>query len=360
MTDNASTLVIAEAGVNHNGSLDLALKLVDVAAAAGANVVKFQTFSADSLASRNLDKADYQKNNCVELESQYEMLKRLELPLDFYDPLLNRCRKKNIGFMSSVFDYQDVPFLSSLGMDYFKIPSGEITNGPLLFDVAKTTSNIILSTGMACLGEIEQALMVLAFGYMYPNTIPNSELIQQNWSSGEAHKVISEKVLVLHCTSDYPAPIESVNLRAMDTIAQAFGVRVGYSDHTESEVVSIAAVARGARVIEKHFTLDKKLPGPDHKASLSPEELRSMVRSIRQVERALGSSVKHRTLVEEKTVHLVRKTIIARQDIKKGNAYSLENLTTQRAGQGMSPMKIWDLLERSAPTSFKKGEKIAY
>ena len=355
MNDQAPTLVIAEAGVNHNGSLDLALKLVDIAADAGANVVKFQTFSADALALNTLDKADYQKNNCDIQESQHSMLKRLELPTDFYAPLMARCHEKNIGFMSSVFDHQDVPFLSSLNMDYFKIPSGEITNALLLLEVARTGANIILSTGMASLGEVEQALMVIAFGYRQPHATPNRESLQQNWSAEESHRAISEKVSVLHCTSDYPAPIDHVNLRAMDTLARAFNVRVGYSDHTEGEVVSIAAVARGAKVIEKHFTLDKNLPGPDHKASLSPEELRSMIHSIRKAEKALGSPIKHRTVAEEKTVHLVRKSIVARQDIEPGDVYSLENLTTQRAGQGMSPMGILDLLGCTASVLYKKG-----
>ncbi len=353
------TLIIAEAGVNHNGSLDLGLELIDIAAEAGANVVKFQTFSADKLASSNVDKADYQKNNCGSAESQHAMLKRLELPLDFYAPLLTRCKEKNIGFMSSVFDHNDVPFLSSLEMDFFKIPSGEITNAPLLFDVSKTGSKVILSTGMATLGEVEQALMVLAFGYLNPDAIPTNETIQQNWANQDAQDIISEKVSVLHCTSDYPAAFKHVNLRAMDTLAQAFNVRVGYSDHTQGEVVSIAAVARGARIIEKHFTIDKNLPGPDHKASLSPEELKKMITSIRQTEEALGSPIKFRTRAEEKTVRLVRKTIIARQDIKEGDLYSLDNLTTQRAGDGISPMQLWKMLGSISQNNFKKGTKIA-
>ncbi len=237
-------LIIAEAGVNHNGSLDLALQLIDVAADCGADIVKFQTFTADQIASPEVEMASYQKKNTGVTESQHEMLKKLELPREFYPKLLERCRKKNIKFMSSIFDHRDAGFLASLKMPYFKIPSGEITNGPLLLEAAKTQSPVILSTGMATLGEIEQALMVIAFGYLCPDKNPSLQTFRENWTGMEAQDVIREKVTLLHCTSNYPAAPDSINLRVLDTLAQAFRTRIGYSDHTLGDAVAVAAVAK--------------------------------------------------------------------------------------------------------------------
>lgn len=352
------TIIIAEAGVNHNGSLDLALQLIDAAAESGADIVKFQTFTAEQLATPEVEMAPYQKENCAATESQYNMLKKLELARDYYPSLLDQCKKRKIKFMSSVFDHNDVKFLASLSMPFFKIPSGEITNGPLLLEVAKTQTPIILSTGMATLGEIEQALMVIAFGYLHPKSEPTLEAFQMNWQQGNAHKIISDNVVLLHCTSDYPASLEDVNLKAMNTLSDAFNVSVGYSDHTSGNTTAIAAVARGAKIIEKHFTLDRILPGPDHKASLTPLELKELVDKIREVEKALGSSVKHRTAAEERIVQLIRKSLVASKNIEVGDTFSNSNIKFMRAGGGISPMLYWDKLGKKSKTQYLRNQKI--
>lgn len=358
MQSNTKTLVIAEAGVNHNGSLELALQLIEAASEAGADIVKFQTFSADQLATPILEMAHYQKANCERDQSQYEMLKNLELPIEYYPKLIEHCHRHNILFMSSVFDHRDVPFLQSLNMPFFKIPSGEITNGPLLLEVAKTQMPMIVSTGMATLGEIEQALMVIAFGYARPNEAPSIEAFQQVWQQKDAHTLVSKKVTLLHCTSNYPTPLQDVHMCAMNTLANAFNVDVGYSDHTHGSLAAIVAVARGAKVIEKHFTLDKDLPGPDHKASLTPTELREMVHAIRNVETLLGSPIKHRTAAEESIVQVVRKSLVAGETIHVGDRFTEKNLTLKRAGSGISPMLFWEQLGKVSRATFQKSETI--
>lgn len=329
------TLIIAEAGVNHNGDLELAKKLIDVAADAGADLVKFQTFSADRLATRDAQKADYQVQNTDCHESQYEMLRRLELTNEMHKELIAHCAMRNIGFFSTGFDIQSVDLLAGLGQKVFKIPSGEITNMPYLRHIGQRGQNVILSTGMATISDIEAAIDVL-----------------------ERSGTPRSNMTVLHCTTEYPAPIAAVNLRAMQSIRRAFGVAVGYSDHTPGIEVSIAAVALGASVIEKHFTLDRNLPGPDHKASLEPNELKAMVTNIRNIEVALGDGIKRITISEAKNKSIVRKSLVASKSIKLGECFSSQNITAKRPGVGISPMLWDDVVGRKARRDFSQDELI--
>ena len=330
-----STLIIAEAGVNHNGSLDLAFQLIDAAANAGADLVKFQTFSADRQVTRSAKKANYQTQSTDKLESQYEMLRSLELSEAMHHKLIAHCKIRNIKFLSTGFDIESVDFLIQLGQDLIKIPSGEITNLPYLRYIGQHSKNVILSTGMATLGEIEVAIEVLE----------------------QAGTPLSN-IIVLHCTAEYPAPMDEVNLRAMQSIRSAFGVQVGYSDHTQGIEVAIAAVAMGATVIEKHFTLDRNLPGPDHKASLDPLELAAMVSAIRNIEVALGDGVKRITASEARNRLVARKSLVANRAIKSGETFTVENITSKRPGTGISPMQ-WDVvLGKVAIRDFEKDELI--
>ena len=329
------TFIIAEAGVNHNGSLELAKKLVDVAAEAGADAVKFQTFKAEAVVSHFAPKAEYQKQSTDANESQLEMIKKLELSYEDFEELFRYCKNRGIIFMSTPFDIESAGFLKDLGVEIFKIPSGEITNYLLLKEIGSYGKEVILSTGMADLGEIEDALEVLT-------------------TAGTP----KEKITVLHCNTEYPTPYEDVNLRAMLTIKEAFKVKVGYSDHTLGIEIPVAAVALGACVIEKHFTLDKNLPGPDHRASLEPEELKAMVRAIRNVEKALGSGIKKPSPSELKDLPIARKSIVARRAIKKGEIFTEENLTVKRPGTGISPMRWNEVLGRKAPRDSKQDEMI--
>ena len=287
-----SVFIIAEAGVNHNGDLETACQLVDAAVAAGADAVKFQTFKAENLVTRHAGKAAYQKVTTGADENQLAMLKRLELKYELHFQLLAYCQSKGIQFLSTAFDFESLDFLvRELGIETLKIPSGEITNGPFLLAHAQTGKQIILSTGMATLGEVETALGVLAFGYLGALQPPSLTAFQQAYGSEQGQAVLREKVTLLHCTSEYPTPMENINLRAMDVLQQAFGLSVGYSDHSVGLVVPVAAAARGATVIEKHFTLDRTQQGPDHKVSLEPDELKAMVSGIRDVEKALGQGI---------------------------------------------------------------------
>lgn len=333
------TLIIAEAGVNHNGDMDMARELIDAAAEAGADLVKFQTFTASTLASASARKASYQARNegtsGDEDDSQFAMLKRLELPREEHAKLIAHCAARGIGFFSTGFDLASLDFLNGLGFAQFKIPSGEITNLPYLRRVARFGKDIILSTGMASMGDIEAAIMAI-----------------------EAAGLPRDRIIVLHCTTEYPAPFEEVNLRAMNTIGQAFGVRVGYSDHTQGIEVSLAAVALGAKMIEKHFTLDRTLPGPDHAASLEPDELSALVRGVRRIEMALGRSEKRRTASEEANVAVARKSIVAARPILAGETLSDENLTAKRPGTGISPMRWDEVIGRVAPRHFAADEEI--
>lgn len=354
-TDNV--FIIAEAGVNHNGSLEMAKKLIDAAAEAGADAVKFQTFKSNQVISKFAEKAAYQKQTTGNEESQLEMVKKLELDEAAHFELREYCVQKDIEFLSTPFDLESVDLLvEKMGVSLLKVPSGEITNGPLLLKVAQTGLPVILSTGMAVLGEIEQALGVLAFGYLYPDGKPSIHAFQAAYTSTAGRQILKEKVMLLHCTTEYPAPLEDVNLLAMDTMRAAFGLPVGYSDHTEGIVVPIAAVARGANIIEKHFTLDKNLPGPDHKASLEPGELREMVQAIRQVEKALGTAVKAPSPSEHKNKDIARKSLVAAEDIQAGQVWTEQNLTTKRPGTGISPMRFWELLGKTVGKSYKEDE----
>jgi N,N'-diacetyllegionaminate synthase len=311
-------IVIAEAGVNHNGNIVLAKKLIDSAYEAGADAVKFQTFKAEKLISKNAPKAEYQKQSTDSNESQFEMIKKLELDLETHKELLSYCNKKNIKFLSTPFDLDSIDLLNKLGLNIFKIGSGEITNLPYLRKIGSLKKKVIISTGMSDLGEIEDALDILI-------------------SSGTS----KENITVLHCNTEYPTPIEDVNLKAMLTIKNAFDINIGYSDHTLGIEVPIAAVALGATVIEKHFTLDKTMEGPDHKASLEPHELKQMVCSIRNIEKAMGNGIKKPSLSEKKNINIARKSLIASKEIKKGEIFSENNLTVKRPGNGISPMR-WD------------------
>jgi N,N'-diacetyllegionaminate synthase len=329
------TLIIAEAGVNHNGDMAMARALIDVAADAGVDLVKFQTFQADRLVTTQAKKAEYQNRTTDADESQYAMIRRLELTREMHDALIVHCQERGIGFFSTGFDPESVDLLVELGLDRFKIPSGEITNLPYLRHVGRYGKPIILSTGMATLGEIEAALEVLE-------------------QAGTAR----DQITVLHCNTEYPTPMQDVNLQAMVTIREALGVAVGYSDHTLGIEVPIAAVTLGATVIEKHFTLDRNLPGPDHRASLEPEELKAMVRAIRNIEEALGDGRKRPSQSEVKNKPIARKSIVAACAIKAGEVLTASNLAVKRPGNGVSPM-CWDeMLGRKATRNFDKDELI--
>ena len=328
-------LVIAEAGVNHNGSLETAKQLVDAAAEAGADLVKFQTFSADRLVTTSARKAEYQNQTTDASESQYEMIQKLELSREMHEDIIAYCKQCNIEFFSTGFDTQSVDMLVDLGLEQFKIPSGELTNLPYLRHIGKFGKPVIISTGMANLGEIESALVVLEI-----SGTPRSQ------------------ITVLHCNTEYPTPMEDVNLRAMLAIRDAFGVSVGYSDHTLGIEVSIAAVAMGATVIEKHFTLDRNLPGPDHKASLEPEELKAMVQAIRNIKKALGNGIKRPSPIETKNKAIVRKSLVAANAIKAGECFNEFNLTVKRPGTGLSPMSWDEVLGRTAIRDFAPDELI--
>ena len=328
-------LIIAEAGVNHNGDLALAKQLIDVAADAGADLVKFQTFSADRLATREAKKADYQSVTTGSAETQHQMLSRLELSANMHHELIAYCATRNIGFFSTGFDIESVDFLISLGINHFKIPSGEITNLPYLRHIGQFSKPVIISTGMATMGDIEAAIDVLV-------------------QAGTTRSLIT----VLHCTTEYPTPMSEVNLHAMQSIQAAFGVAVGYSDHTSGIEVAIAAVVLGATVIEKHFTLDKSLPGPDLKASLEPDELKAMVSAIRNIEIALGDGIKRLTPSEARNKPVARKSLVASKAIKAGEVLSAENVTTKRPGTGISPMNFDAVMGRKAARDFAVDELI--
>jgi len=310
--------IIAEAGVNHNGSLELAKKLIDVASEAGADAVKFQTFKTENVISKKAEKAEYQKQTTDANESQFDMIKKLELDIDTHHKLIDYCNYKNIMFLSTPFDLESIVLLDNLGLKIFKIPSGEITNLPYLRKIGALKKEVILSTGMADIGEIEDALDIL---------------IQAG--------TLRDNITVLHANTMYPTPMEDVNLNAMVTIGNTFDIDYGYSDHTLGIEVDIAAVAMGAKVIEKHFTLDKTMEGPDHKASLEPDELVAMVKSIRNIELALGHKMKKATPSEAPNLLISRKSLVAKKSINKGDIFTEDNITIKRPGNGINPME-WD------------------
>lgn len=327
--------IIAEAGVNHNGDLELARRLVDVAADAGADAVKFQTFKADRQVTRTARKAAYQRETTDARETQHEMLRKLELTEDMHRELIARCASRGIEFLSTAFDIESVDLLASLGLRRFKIPSGEITNLPYLRHIGRLRCPVILSTGMSTLDEVEAAVLAL-----------------------EQSGLSRDDITALHCTTEYPAPFADVNLRAMQAMGSALHLSIGYSDHTPGIEVSVASVALGAVLVEKHFTLDRSLPGPDHKASLEPEELALLVRAIRHVEVALGDGVKRVAASEASNRDVVRKSIVARRAIQRGEVLSVDNLTTKRPGTGISPMRWDELIGRPASRDFAADELI--
>jgi N-acetylneuraminate synthase len=329
------TLIIAEAGVNHNGDMAMARKLIAAAKSAGADIVKFQTFKTGNLVTKSADKAEYQKSTTGASENQYEMICKLELSQADHEMLIDECQRQGIRFFSTAFDTESFDMLVSLGLDQVKIPSGELTNLPLLRYMTRLGMPVMLSTGMANLGEVEAAIEEI-----------------------ELAGTPRDRITVLHCTTEYPAPMEDVNLRAMVSMKAALGVDVGYSDHTPGIEIPIAAVALGARVIEKHFTLDRTLPGPDHLASLEPHELKAMVDAIRSVEVALGDGVKRPSASELKNKPIVRKSLVAIRTIRAGELFSVDNVGTKRPGTGISPM-LWDeVMGRTATRDFSVDELI--
>ena len=360
MWNRERTFIIAEAGVNHNGSLDMAVQLVDAAADAGADVVKFQTFRAERLVTARARKAVYQQNNTGSDGGQLEMLRRLELSHDDHGALVRHCEARGIRFMSTAFDEESLDFLATLPMPAIKIPSGDITAGPLLWRAARLRRPLILSTGMASLSDIEQALHVIAHAFLH-DAAPASwhEIELAGWSDA-GRAALLERVVVLHCTTEYPAPAHDVNLRAMDVIATAFGLPVGYSDHTLGVAVPLAAVARGACVIEKHFTLDRGLPGPDHVASLEPAEFKSMVQGIRTVEQALGTAAKRPVPSEQANRSVARRSLVAAHAIGAADVLGADSLAFKRPGSGLSPMRYWDVLGRQAGVDLQDDDPLPW
>lgn len=333
--ENNHVLIIAEAGVNHNGDIKLAKKMIDIASESGVDIIKFQTFKSENLVTKNAMMANYQVQNIGKEDSQFSMLKKLELSENDFLELQKYCEEKDVKFFSTGFDLESLAFLKTLNMGLWKIPSGEITNYPYLEFIGKLNQPVILSTGMSNLSEVEEAVKVL---------------IQSGTSK--------QNIVVLHCNTDYPTPFQDVHLNAMMTIKNFLDVNIGYSDHTSGTEVSIAAVAMGAKVIEKHFTLDKNLPGPDHKASLDPNELKSLVRQIRNIEKALGRFEKIPSDGEKKNILVARKSLVAKTPIKKGDVLTVENVTTKRPGTGISPMKWKEIIGTKALRDYQEDELI--
>ena len=328
------TLIIAEAGVNHNGSIEMAKQLIDAAAIADVDYVKFQTFKAEKLVTKEAKQAEYQQRNAAD-DSQYTMLKKLELSEAQHEELITYCKEKGVKFLSTAFDLESIEYLHSLNLGLWKIPSGEVTNYPYIKKIAQYGEPVIMSTGMCSMDDVEQALNVLL-----------------------KNGLTKEQITLLHCNTEYPTPMQDVNLKAMLQLRDKFGVKVGYSDHTKGIEVPIAAVALGAEVIEKHFTLDRTLPGPDHKASLEPNELKAMVDAIRNIEQALGDGQKHVSASEEKNMAIARKSIVAARDIKRGELLTDDNLTTKRPGTGISPMRWEEVIGTKAIRDFVEDELI--
>jgi N,N'-diacetyllegionaminate synthase len=328
------TLIIAEAGVNHNGDINLAKRMIDVAAEAGVDYVKFQTFKAENLVQRKAKKASYQIDNTDNVGSQFSMLKKLEISNSAHEELIKYCKLKNVKFLSTAFDFESMDFLKNK-LDFYKIPSGEITNLPYLEKVAKLGLSVVMSTGMANMQEVRDAFDILV-----------------------KNGLKKDDITILHCNTEYPTPMEDVNLTAMLSIKKELDVKIGYSDHTLGIEVPIAAVAMGAKVIEKHFTLDRKMKGPDHKASLEPDELKAMVTGIRNIELALGDGIKKPSKSEQKNILIARKSIVAIQDIKKGDIFTEQNISVKRPGNGISAMKWYDVLGRNADKNYKEDELI--
>lgn len=357
MTNN-HTLIIAEAGVNHSGNLETAVALVDAAADAGADIVKFQTFKATSLAGRSARKADYQQRTTDASESQLAMLQRLELPQAAHHSLIAHAKQRGIEFLSTPFDHQSLEFLLALKLPRIKIGSGDLTNAPLLHAVARADATLILSTGMATLGEVEEALGVLAHGYSQDNGAPGIAAFKAAWRDPAARQRLAQQVSLLHCTTEYPCPCEDVNLAAMTTMRNAFQLPVGYSDHTDGIEISLAAVAMGATIIEKHLTLDRNAEGPDHAASLEPADFKRMVSAIRNIEAAVGDGIKTPHNSEVKNIPIARKSLVAARALKAGDVLSPEDITSKRPGSGRSPIEYWSLIGTQIARAYDEEDPI--
>ena len=350
--------LIAEAGVNHDGSLDDALRMVDVAAEAGADAVKFQTFRADQIATRQAGKAAYQVRNTGSNDSQRDMLKALELSQDAHRTLAAHANSRGIRFLSTAFDLESLDFLATLDMPAIKIPSGDLTWATMLLRASRVGRPMIVSTGMADMNEIQSALSVIAFGLTRPGLPEDDAELNAAYAEPAAKTRLREQVTLLHCITDYPAPLPAVNLRAMDLMAEVFGVPVGYSDHTLGTSVAIAAAARGATVIEKHFTLDRMRRGPDHAASLEPGELKAMIAAIREVEVALGEAVKRPSAQELANRTVARRSLVAAGPIAAGEVLTVDNVTAKRPSGGTSPMSIWTRIGRPSDRAYAADEAI--
>jgi N-acetylneuraminate synthase len=356
---NNRSFIIAEAGVNHNGSPQLARELVSAAAESGVDAVKFQTFRAKNVVTASAKKAEYQIVNTGESGSQLEMIQSLELDESIFKELAVQAKNAGLQFLSTAFDLESLRFLTDdIRVDTIKIPSGEATNGPYILACARLGRPIILSTGMCTLKEVASALDVIAYGILDLPTPRSLKDVEGLATTEDGHASLKDRVTVLHCTTEYPAPFEEVNLRAMGLIGQHFGLPVGYSDHTKGISVPIAAAALGARIIEKHFTLDRNMEGPDHAASLEPSELSAMVKAIRETEAALGEPVKDVSPSEAKNRTIARRSIVAARAISAGETYSADMLSTKRPGGGLSPMKIWDIIGRKAERDYAPDEAV--
>lgn len=358
-----SCYIIAEIGVNHNGDVGLAKKLIIASKDAGADAVKFQTFKSELLVTESAKKADYQLNTTSSKESQLTMLKRLELSEEQHFELYDFCQKQGIEFLSTPFDFESLKFLTQqLKLKTLKLSSGDLTNLPMLFACAKSGRKLIISTGMATIDEIEIGLAVLSLGYILPELLLNNfDVIakaKEVFKSSEGQEVLRSNVTLLHCTTSYPTRFSDINLNVLDTYIKMFKLDVGYSDHSLGTLVSIAAVAKGAKIIEKHITLDKSLPGPDHLASIEPKEFKELVEGIREVELILGQSIKVPLNVEKKNMSVARKSLVAGQNIRKGDVFSEENIAIKRPGNGMSPYHYWSILGEKSEHDFSAGELI--
>lgn len=351
--------IIAEVGVNHNGDTALCLELLEAAAGAGADTVKFQTFDAESGVAKTAPKAAYQLDTTDPSESQFDMLKRLELPKDAYPTLVQRCRELDVEFLSTPFDLRSLEFLiDEVNVSRLKVASGEVTNGPLLVAMGRANRPVLLSTGMSTIKEIRAALGALAFGFLDDQSTPSLDRFAKAFSSEAGQAVLTERVAVLHCVTSYPVDIGDANVRAVETLGQAFGLPVGYSDHTQGMAAPLAAAALGATVIEKHFTLDTNLPGPDHKASMEPRAFADMVTLIREIDKSLGNGEKIPSAKELKILEIARRSLTALENIEEGDAYSSKTVGVQRPGTGISPMEYWGTINTLSSRAYHPGELI--
>ncbi|AOV08504.1 N-acetylneuraminate synthase [Sporosarcina ureilytica] len=354
---NHHTYIIAEAGVNHNGSFEMAKQLIEAAKKSGVDAVKFQTFKTENLVTPDAQQANYQVNNLGGATSQFEMLKKLELSYEEFIELKRYCDTLEIEFLSTPFDFESVDFLlDDIGMSTFKIPSGELTNSPFIHYIATKRKPMIISTGMATMDDIHEALSFLAYGLAFPNQLVNLEKVQAFYHTDEAKLLLREYVTVLHCTTEYPAPFETINLTAINQMKNELQLPIGFSDHSEGITVPIAAVALGAVVLEKHITLNRQLPGPDHRASLEPKELEQMVNGIRVIEQSLGTGIKKPTTIEFENRQAARKSVVAKVPIAIGETITENHLVIKRPGNGMPPYTYWSLIGKTAKKSYETDE----